>query len=387
MAGFRPLNTEEWMKSVESRFARLFRRIGGGRDTQYNEIVYDILPAVPDTVGGCYTIYNPGFGWEPTDNIFRVVLTAAGIVQMAGLFVAKAAIAAGGTILQLPPHLAPDFDTVFPCVKNGAASWLYVTAAGEVKVGPNMTAGQYVSLENVRYPATGFANWTDHVLQGGWQAYQPLVYGTPGYWVDGFGFTWQRGMICNGTTADNTVYATNDPLADPPAGESQHFISAHNGLAGGIGSLNGNAFVVKAGLTSSPTAWLSLAGALIATDAAYAHPDVRWVHGVLTSAWTQNTPASFTTLGFGQRSDGLVCMVGLFNPGNYNQTLCLVPGKMAPKNRRQMAYLTNNTFGYCEIQAQWDTTGGATYPASSFKFTTGSTWSSADGLTWFPDGF
>lgn len=385
MAGFRPLNTEEWMKSVESRFSRLFRRIGGGRDTAFGEVTYELTPVGGEAVGGAYSIYQPGWGWEPTRSYFRATLTRAGIVVLQGLYRTAVNHSANQTIFQLPAGLWPDFDAKFIASRGGAAGVITVTAAGEVKLDAALNAGQYISLENIRYPAAGIASWTDFTLLNGWDPFQPLVYGTPGWWQDGYGFTWQRGMICDGSIPDGTDYAIVVGKASP-TGFQQHFPSAHNGGFGSIGSSGDNQFEVKGGITSSTSAWLSLTGGLITTAAAYAHPDVHWVRPKLAGSWIPNNASAQPTLHMGQRSDGLCVSTGLLAGGPANSTLCIQPGEVQPRNRRQMAINSNNAFGYAEQQAQNDYAGGASYPPGAFKFVTGSTWWSMDGLAWFAEG-
>ena len=108
-------------------------------------------------------------------------------------------IAKNGTmdayIFTLPSGYRPQStNTLFCCESGGGFGRLDVVSGGGVD--PRTGVNTRYSLDGVRFPTVG--SWTAPSYQNGWGNYSD-AWGPPGYWKDGNGLVWLRGLVSGGT--------------------------------------------------------------------------------------------------------------------------------------------------------------------------------------------
>lgn len=381
MAGLRPLNTDEWMRSVESRIGRLSRRVSARHARDYGEAVYKLDYA---TGFASYSLMLADRNsTDPVDYRMRVVQTAAGIVICQGLAYATSARASGDTIIQLPPALAPDTIGRFPVLVNGAsAGTVAVHTDGRITTDSSMAAGDYLSLGTVKFPAAGVATWTPLTLLNGWTAHTPEDNGAPAYWRDEFGFTWLRGRIAGGTTTDNTVYAKVPAGYASPSSYQMHMPSAKSpGGLSALGSDNGDDLQIK--VLNSGATWISLAGNVIVTQTALDMHD--WIIPGKLNSWVKFGTGQ-PDLMFAQLPDGRVHSYGLIKSGTLGTNIALIPEYMQVRNRRSMISVTQLGLSKLDLIAEHVSSNSNLTPGFTAIVSGSGTWFSWDAQVWFPDG-
>lgn len=265
--------------------------------------------------------YNEKHGEDGWRNPTAVRLHS-GIVALGGLvsYGPSAVPPSQDLIAVLPEHMRPENNYIFAVSQSDTAKSIEIKTNGDIVARAGWTSGGYVSLDNIAFPAAGVATWTD-IGSGGSSlganveatAGDSAIFGTPGYWKDPYGFVWFRGLL-RITTAIST---DNTRLVNLPSTHrshlEQHFRSAANDGYAGIGCQTGNGLNWKSNTAGSVGAWITLAPVLVATTDAITNNSWHEID-FFGAAWTPYT-ASYPTVGFLRREDGLCVAKGMMDDG------------------------------------------------------------------------
>ncbi|WP_025157270.1 DUF859 family phage minor structural protein [Leifsonia aquatica] len=214
--------------------------------------------------------------------------TPDGIVILEGLVGFATSTAGDYRIFTLPDGFRPDFTLTAPIAWNDALGRIKVYPNGEVWwiSSGSITAGQYVSLSGIAFPAAGVATWTEILPAGstgtgakfmtGWS--NPSNAGTEGqdataaYWIDPYGFAWWRGAVVGpAVSADNTPVIDLGSAPLKPSLQIHHLAtSSGGGIAGwGIAPASNNQLNWKITSIGGRAAGIvySLGGLVVATAA------------------------------------------------------------------------------------------------------------------------
>lgn len=321
----------------------------------------------------------------------RATLLPSGVVVLSGLLSAKAAPANGSIIGSIPPELAPDFDTRIAVEMADQNKSIYITSTGNIQAWGNFVANQYVSLDGVAWVKKGVASWTPLGSGGtavaakfdvlpGWNP----VYGVPSYWKDPYGFVWFQGLLRN-----NAVINAEDPIISLPASlqppRGTHYRIAASDTYGAIGfNFGSNNLVVKSGSPSTVDNWYSLAGFAMATTEAFANNPWKTPRAFADS-WGNYNPASFTSLQYLLREDGLRITSGLVSGGTIGaNAFAFAEEEYWPRyGRIIIATMATNARARIDISPVVERSWTGAYQPGSFILQQGSsTWYSLDSRMW-----
>ena len=305
---------------------------------------------------------------------FTVWRTPAGIVQLSGL--GRAGTVANGTVIGvLPEGFRPDTDSRFQCNVNDTARSVIVRANGNVELDGAISASQYLSLDNVTYPAAGVATWTPigsggTAFANGWQAYQAATWGTPAFWLDPFGVVWWRGCVSSGTNSLGTIIVSGSGTL--LAYKDQHMSTAANGAFGALisrGTSTPLAPLVVGGGNASNT-WVTLAGVTYVTVAG--RSTIPWYAPPMANNWEDYAPATFVEMLLAQRADGLCMALGLIDVGSIGTVVTYLREHMRlPQRTLRQSYAT-------DARARIDTTADGGLSANQGT----NTWFSFSSMKW-----
>lgn len=318
-----------------------------------------------------------GPDWAPTDNDLIAVRTIDGIVNLSGLFIGGTATV-NTTVAILPEGFRPDMRGYFPINNSDIHRGIYIEPTGEIKIGITMTAGSYISLDNISFPAAGVATWTDiPAFTNGWVSFHTgdAAYPPAGYWVDSYGVTWLRGMIKSGTVGSSAFILPAG--VRPAASWSQHLVTVASGAFGYLFAQHTDGAVIPRIGTNG---WFSLDGVTIMTDAAKSGLD--WYDPTMVSGWLDygvGYPSGWLT----KRADGLVFSSGLIKSGTVAARAFLVPDRYSLPRSTLRTAVSADARGRLDMTGRNDWEAGI--PPQSFMISQGSTsWFSLDSQKWYP---
>ncbi len=253
----------------------------------------------------------------------RMQKLSSGIVVLSGL-IQGGTLTSGTTIATLPVGMRPDSTMIFASYNGGNWRGVGISTSGNIYPIINM-ADSYISLDGIAFPAAGTATWTDLTLANGYTAYNPTTYGNPGYWKDGYGFVWFRGMLVPGTTTSDTVMATLPESVQPFIAE--HHTAVSSNAYGCVGASSAG-LLWKTGNTG--TTYISLANTTIVTSAAMTGTN-NWFTPTFQNGWL-NYGTSHTSFGLLRRGDGLGMAKGLVRSGTVgsNVRIATIPPRISP---------------------------------------------------------
>lgn len=329
--------------------------------------------------------------WVNYDDFYKVndwdtaqMTMSGGIVGLRGLII-NGSTADGAVIATIPASYRPDTNMIFPALAAGSGGYINaaieVTTAGEVKLKGAITAGAWISLDNVLFPASGTASWTNLTgLSNSWSVYQASTYGQPRYWQDSNGVVWMAGVVTGGNAADSTLMM-NNPAANASSGYQMLRVASAgggNGLWGSMYVNSGTGIYVRGG---SGSTWLSLAGAPYASAAA--KNKMTWntqsYFGPSGAAFS-NYAGGWSLVGFGKTSYGMVITEGLLNAssassyGSGTTPVFFYLDSMRPARAAIFAQNSNNSTGRVDI-----------LPTGALRYNVGSSWGSVSGMAFFPN--
>jgi prepilin-type N-terminal cleavage/methylation domain-containing protein len=318
-----------------------------------------------------------------------------GIVKLKGTLVSTTGTATAlGT---LPPGYRPDYDLTFAATSTAGSSTIRINRTGEVFLLSAITAGSFISLDSIIFPAAGTATWTTVTTFGsGFAAVGTAAAATgPGpvrYWKDPDGLVWLGGAVSvTGTPVDNATIFTL-PTGSRSWSEAHLRASGYTSAAtpaplyATIGAVSAGSVRWKAG---SPTGGsrVSLDGAIIITadanNATNSATGLQWTRFATyagTTAWTNYNAASFTTGAYAVTSSGMVILQGLLATGTTGSPARIqyLPPQLATAGRQIRAAVSNNA--HARLDIEWGAGSTAIGPYL------GTTWFSLDGHAWFPAG-
>ena len=318
-------------------------------------------------------------GWLNYDNVNKTteydtaqLTKSGGIVAIRGL-IQNGAVADGTLLTTLPNGYRPDTYMIFPALAGSGNAALEVYTNGEVHLKGALTAGTWISLDNVVFPSAGTATWTNlSGLTSGWSVYQASTYGQPRYWQDSNGIVWMAGVISGGTTTDSTLVLSN-PAANASTGTQMLRVASAGGSVGGYwGSLyvtSGTAIAVRGGTGNT---WLSLAGAPYITAASSSKMTL-FTQTLFGQSFT-NYNNGWVQATFGKTSYGMVITAGLITGGTYGSgTVFYYYDGMRPARTGIFAQNSNNGTARVDVQG-----------SGALRYMSGSSWGNLTGIAFFP---
>jgi hypothetical protein len=339
---------------------------------------------------GDWVSYNERNGEDGWRNPTAVRLHS-GIVVLSGLvnYGLSAVPPSQNVIAVLPEHMRPENNYIFPVSQSDTAKAVEIKTNGDIVSRAGWTSGGYVSLDGIAFPAAGVATWTDvgssssTVLGSSWeiQSGDTAIFGHPGFWTDPYGFTWFRGLLRVKTaiSTDNTLMFTL-PTAARSHLEAHNRSAANDGYAG-IGARTIDGLNWKSGSTGSVGAWFTLAPVVLATPAAIS--DNPWYEiEYFGAAWAADS-ASFPTIGFLRREDGLCMSKGMMQSGTLGTGRAFtLPQELWPRDGRAIIdTIANNARARVDVSGATET--DSLRKRGGFSAVNGSnTWFSLDGLKW-----
>ncbi|QIN93844.1 minor tail protein [Microbacterium phage Alakazam] len=321
----------------------------------------------------------------------RVVLLTSGITCVTGLISKNGTPVDNEIIATIPAALAPDYPIIMYANNSDSPRGLTVNPDGTIRTRGAWGANSFVSLDALRWPAKGVAQWTT-VGSGGssWAAnFEDYNWnGNPcRFWVDPYGFTWFTGLakVKVATSADNTRMI-NLPASCviPSTKGEQHFRTCAGDTYGGVGSTyvaGQGTLNWKPNTNGSVGQWISLAPVLMCTASASAL-NSWWSFGWMINSW-QNNGANQPDVGFTRREDGLVCWRGLAALGGYGGALGKAQKEAWPRESLLLDTMSNNARGRLDIwglDRSEDDRIGSLYMNQG----TASSWFAFDGIAYAP---
>lgn len=361
----------------------------------------DLIGTLPTADWQAYTSVNGALSWSGNrQDALLAVRSVGGIVHLSAMMTRLTAAPSGTVIGQLPLGFRPDDDWYFGVNVSDTSGILNINAAGQIIAQQAIAAGQYVSFDNVAFPAAGVATWTPVDPQGtvgslsayanGWVKYST----NPGarWWKDpNTGLTWLHGLITNptaGTWVDGNLLFTL-PITHQSYLQ-QHHITCSSQPFGYIGTGVGSGPAVGQGANfkyagGATSGWVSIDGAKAWTVDANSILSIWVSRAILNNGWGRNS-VSQPPLQLGKAKDGLVYSSGLIAGGSFG-TRALTPPRTYQQYYRSLRHVASSgsrgrmDFWGCDDQELYGTTGAA----GSLKPTQGTTWMSFDSLVWFPN--
>jgi len=237
--------------------------------------------------------------------------TSAGIILLKGLVQRSGTPVSGEAIFTLPVGCRYSESLMFLAGGVGAADRLDIYSGGTVSYQTGGAA--FESLEGIAFIPTGGAPasgvpyvWTALALQSNWVNYDP-TWVSAGYTMDSLGRVFTKGLIKNGSTANQAAIATLP--ASYLAPEYTHMATTSNNVfdATGFNTITSNGMEAKGNALNS---YRSIQHNYYATGKA------SWTSltPLLQNGWTQY--AGYTPPSYTRGTDGVVKVKGLINNGN-----------------------------------------------------------------------
>lgn len=349
----------------------------------------NVFPMVlNETLWSTYSEYtnNNAFNNRP-----RATLLPSGIVVLSGLLSSKGTPADGSVIANIPPALAPDFDTRVTVEMADIPKGVYITSTGAIQAWGGFSNNQYLTLDGIAYPSKGTATWTP-LGQGGssvgtkfsinpaWNS----IYGVPSFWKDPYGFVWFQGLLQIATSLN-----AEDPILSLPnnclPSRGTHYRMNASDTYAAIGyNMGGNSLVIKSGSPSVPGNWYSLAGIAVASADSFTLNPWKTPRSFANS-WTNYNPASFTSLQYLLREDGLRITSGLLSGGGVStNSFTFFEDEYIPRfGRIIIPSMATNARARIDLSPLVERNWSPPYMPGSFIHQQGpSTWYSLDSRMW-----
>ena len=323
----------------------------------------------------------------------RATLLPSGIVVLSGLLSSKAAPPNGSVIGNIPPELAPDFDTRIAVEMADQNKAIYITTTGEIQAWGGFIANQYVSLDGVAWVKKGVATWTPIGTTGSGSAIAAkferfatwdATYGVPSYWKDPYGFVWFQGLL-----RVKTALNPEDPIITMPTAllppRGTHYRIAASDTYGAIGyNYGSNDIVIKSGSPSTIGNWYSLAGFAMVTPEAFANNPWKTPRA-FANGWVNYNPSSFTSMQYLMREDGLRISSGLIANGTIGNSVIVMPEEeFWPRyGRIILATMSTNARARIDLSPVVERVWTGSYQPGAFILKQGNpTWYSLDSRMW-----
>lgn len=308
--------------------------------------------AIPITCAGLMPYYYTSGNWyEPLEGRNAMaVRTSMGIVSVRGLYYAAAAIPANTVLFTLPVDMRPDYRIIIQGNLSDTASYIYIDTDGTVYLATAMTAGQYISMSNVHFPASGVATWTTMTsLLNGWVDYGVTQFGPARYWVDSLGFMWLGGLLKSGTVTSGTPMWTIPSAAGTGFNSQQHMSTASFAGFGCVRFSAASSLATTMDYLAGSATWMSLSGLTYVGSTALTNP--MWIPAELyLNSWAAQGPPSNMAPGYGKRADGLVFLKGLLAAGTVGSVNAhALPTRTTIKGRLLMQTASNAARGRMDI--------------------------------------
>ncbi|HET6746931.1 MAG TPA: fibronectin type III domain-containing protein [Candidatus Saccharimonadales bacterium] len=311
---------------------------------------------------------NGWVNYSPTPGYSGAAYTKTNndIVVLKGM-IKSGTVTDGTTVCTLPPGLRPAYPQIFQNSSPDSASRIDVWPDGNVTIS-NANAG-WVSLENIRFVAsTASYTWTNLTLSNGWtnfgSPYPPALQ----YTTDTVGRVIVRGMIVQGTFADQTLIAALPASKQP----SQYLIFPARGGSGfnalGINYAAGRGIESKGGI--NPNGWYSPQAIY------YPSSFAGWSSLTFQNSWS-NFGSGFTTAQYTKASDGLVTIKGIIKGGTSSGTLPVAQLPAGYRPKEKVLVHTISAAGYSRLDIDTD---GKIYPVIA-----NTTYTGLDGISFMGD--
>jgi hypothetical protein len=342
--------------------------------------------ALADTNYIPYSIHNVSNRYSPFSERVPAVKTPAGIVVMQGLFVSMVARAANDLICTLPPDMWPDTAMIFPMNSSDTTSGITVNAIGEVRATFAISAGSWIDLTMIAFPAAGVATWSPITAYlNSFADYGVSAYGVPRYWVDPYGICWFAGLLNIGSATANTPMFTLPTAITPTDNQYEVAVSGTTTftaiqITGSVnkGSTQGSMDYLTGSAAGN---WLSLAGITLLTN-----PGQTTLSPLILQPWLANSWVPFGAAGAGnlvpmlaKRADGLVMTFGLMKSGTIAAAAFMMPERFLPKGAIIAHTVSNRARGRIDITGQYTDAAWRTVNAAQGS----NVWYSLDGMRWY----